>query len=250
MLSVLDLFSGIGGFTLAADRLGGFRTDTFVELNPYCQKILAKHWPDTPIHSDVRTFQPTQHYDVITAGFPCQDISHAGREAGIAGDRSGLFYEVIRLLRTIKPSYLILENVSNIVSQHQGDTLRTILGEIAGAGYDAEWAIVSARDVGACHLRKRWWCIAYPERTRLQGRWRQCGLRKGGAEVETGWSGGSSDWRDWRGYVSKPTICRGNDGLSNRVDRLMALGNAVVPACAAIPLQRVLDMERDAEHHA
>jgi DNA (cytosine-5)-methyltransferase 1 len=276
VLRVLDCFSGIGGFTLAADRLGGFETTQFVELDPFCSKVLQKQWPEVPIHGDIRTFTGNVgQFDVITAGFPCQDLSSAGKQAGLEGERSGLFYEVIRLARELQPRFVVFENVANLVSHKDGETFQEVLFQIARAGFDAEWAVVSARDVGACHLRKRVWIVAYatskcgddvrledageaPESELrnsdcadaadaddegLQGR-EPAGVCEHAAEW-TAWQGNPSGCglsADWRGYVSEPVLCRGDDGLSGRVDRLKALGNAVVPQAAMVPLRRVLQL--------
>jgi DNA (cytosine-5)-methyltransferase 1 len=278
-LRILDLFSGIGGFSYAAEQLvGGFKTVQFVECNPFCQRVLSTHWPAVPIYPDVTNYTASVgSCDVITAGFPCQDLSSAGKQAGLRGERSGLFYEVIRLARELQPRFVVFENVANLVSHKDGETFQEVLFQIARAGFDAEWAVISARDVGACHLRKRVWIVAYAAS--------ECGddvrLEDAGeaSESELGNSGckdvadaddkGSQGWEpaevcehtaewtawqgnppgcglsaDWRGYVSEPVLCRGNDGLSGRMDRLKALGNAVVPHCAAIPLQRVIQLNQ------
>jgi DNA (cytosine-5)-methyltransferase 1 len=245
MLRLLDTFSGIGGFSLAARWVGGFQTVQFVEREPYCQRILAKHWPDVPIHDDICTFQPRPgSFDVITAGFPCQDVSTAGKRAGIkVSTRSGLFYELMRVVRVVRPRFIVLENVAAIVS----DGLDTVLGELAQAGFYAEWACIKACDLGACHRRDRWWLVAYaPElfsHGQPAGHRRQCGP---GTLPEPR----NSCWRpaarrlnpDWRAYLSEPVICGGDARLPGRVDRLKALGNAVVPQVAMIPLQRVKDL--------
>ena len=159
-LRMIDTFSGIGGFSLAARWLGGFQTVQFVEWNPYCQQILAHQFPDIPIHDDITTFNPQPYSaDVVCGGFPCQDISLAGKQAGIKeGTRSGLFYELMRVVCMVRPQYVVLENVSAIISNGLG----TVLGELAEAGFDAEWACIPASAVGACHRRDRWWLIAYP----------------------------------------------------------------------------------------
>ena len=381
-LKILDTFAGIGGFSYAAEKLvRGFETTQFIEIDPYCQKILKKHWPHVPIHDDIKTFTayPGQ-YDVITGGFPCQDISTAGHQKGITKkSRSGLFYELIRVIRLVRPKYVILENVAAILN----NGLDIVLGELSEAGYDAEWAVISASSLGACHRRSRWWLVAYPNSDGYQGR---CSETRNkitpGQDTSGKWStntsdferqsddgnnqkesrtdenlSGSSDggeatssetggicklsertnnnqgtnrknnnkkdndrtlvserqsrvqlsqhrelgrdqttlennsiqqgddnsknkgmdnqesnvtnshsnrlqgevgsrtyrttWRtqnsrclnpDWRQYESKPVLRRGDDGLSNRVDRLRSLGNSIVPSVAAIPLQRVHDL--------
>jgi DNA (cytosine-5)-methyltransferase 1 len=243
-LRTLDLFSGIGGFSYAAEKLvGGFKTTAFVECEPFCQRVLAKHWPHVPLHNDVRTFQAAESsFDVITAGFPCQDISVAGKQAGLDGARSGLFYEVIRLAREIRPQFLVLENVANLVSHQNGETFQEVLFQIARAGFDAEWAVVSARDVGACHIRKRIWVVAYTSEQHLQRCWTegQPVLSVPSGQKRALWSSqGVMLSPDWRSYASEPVLCRGDARLSNRVHRLGVLGNAVVPQAAAIPLGRV-----------
>ena len=167
-LKILDTFAGIGGFSYAAEKIiGGFQTTQFIEIEPYCQKVLKKHWPNVPIHDDIKTFTafPGQ-YDVITGGFPCQDISTAGRGKGITQEtRSGLFYELIRVIRMVRPKFVILENVAAILN----NGMDIVLGELSEAGYDAEWAVISASSLGACHRRSRWWLVAYPNSNGYQG---------------------------------------------------------------------------------
>jgi len=243
MLKLIDTFAGIGGFSYAAERIvGGFETIQFVEIEPYCQKVLCKHWPLVPIHDDIKTFKPTLGMaDVITGGFPCQDISFAGRQAGIVEGqtRSGLFYELMRVIRTIRPKYVVLENVAAITS----NGLDVVLGSLAEAGYDAEWACIRASDVGACHRRDRWWLIAYPNCKGAQGLGAKRQLREVGQEISIDWRSSSKLLSPaWESYLSKPLLCRGDDGLSRRVDRLKCLGNSVVPQCAAIPLLRVKEL--------
>ena len=157
---MLDTFAGIGGFSYAATKLvGGYRTTQFIEIDPFCQKILKKHFPFTPIHDDIRTFTaiPGQ-YDVICGGFPCQSISVAGNRAGITEEsRSGIFYELMRVIRMVRPRFVVLENVAAILN----NGLDIVLGELSQAGYDAEWSVISASSLGACHRRSRWWCVAY-----------------------------------------------------------------------------------------
>ena len=306
-LRMIDTFSGIGGFSLAARWLGGIKTVQFVEREPYCQRILAKHWPTVPIHDDICTFNPAPgSADIICGGFPCQDISTAGKQAGIKeGTRSGLFYELMRIVRMVGPQFVVLENVSAITS----NGMDTVLGTLAEAGFNAEWACIPAADLGACHRRDRWWCVAYannagmetsrPEqfaaRTEQRGELAVVyaphmlsdgqpaghGGQSGGRAVPESGDGSSAGdaadsngqrqqelnpaaqpshsewlgWRDaarrlnpdWRRYLSEPVLCRGDDGLSGRVDRLKALGNAVVPQVAMVPLARVLELAAQLE---
>jgi len=159
-ITILDTFAGIGGFSYAADKLvGGFKTTQFIEINPFCQKILNKHWPDIPIHNDINTFTAgIGQFDCITGGFPCQDISVAGNQKGITQEsRSGLFYSLMRVIRMVRPRFVVMENVAAILN----NGLDIVLGELSQAGYDAEWAVISASSLGGCHRRSRWWCVAY-----------------------------------------------------------------------------------------
>ena len=168
-LKILDTFAGIGGFSYAAEKIiGGFETTQFIEIEPYCQKVLKKHWPNVPIHDDIKTFtaRPFQ-FDVITGGFPCQDISVAGLQKGITKQsRSGLFYELIRVICLVRPKFIVLENVAAILN----NGLDIVLGELSEAGYDAEWSVISASSLGACHRRSRWWLVAYPNNNGQQRR--------------------------------------------------------------------------------
>ncbi len=279
-ITMLDTFAGIGGFSYAAHKLvGGYETKQFIEIDPFCQNILNKHFPNVPIHDDIRTYTaiPGQ-FDVITGGFPCQDLSVAGRRAGITKQsRSGLFYELIRVIRLVRPKFVVMENVAAILN----NGLDIVLGELFQAGYDAEWSIISASSLGACHRRSRWWLVAYPNSFRCGGRdSKRCSVQKRtilsteqtrnemGSETErcSSFSSNSDSKRlqrqdfikmereiwtqgftrrlnpDWRSYVSKPILPRGSYGLSNRVDRTKSLGNSVVPQVAAIPLKRVHDL--------
>ena len=168
-LRILDGFAGIGGFSYAAHKIvGGFETTQFIEIDKFCRKLLAKRFPNIPIHDDVRTFTANLgEFDVLCSGFPCQDISVAGLQKGITKEtRSGLFFEVIRIIRMVRPKFVVLENVAAILN----NGLDIVLGELSEAGYDAEWAIVSCEDMGGCHRRQRWWCVAYPNSKGMEGR--------------------------------------------------------------------------------
>jgi DNA (cytosine-5)-methyltransferase 1 len=243
-LRVIDAFSGIGGFTLAAEKLGGFETICFIEKEPYCQKILKKHWSHIPVHDDILSFQPEMgSADVVCGGFPCQDISFAGKQAGInKGTRSGLFYELMRIICVVRPRFVVLENVSAIL----GNGLDTVLGHLSEAGFDAEWACIPASAVGACHQRDRWWLVAYSNNSGSQGLREELELHQGSGKVPFTWCHQPRmPEQNWRRFVSKPLLRRGDDGLSGRVDRLKALGNTVVPAVAQIPLARVLQLANE-----
>ena len=167
-MKVLDLFAGIGGFTLGLER-AGFETVAFCEIEPYAQKVLRKNWPEVPIYDDVRTITAERlasdgiGVDVITGGFPCQDISVAGNQAGIAdGTRSGLWSECARLIGELQPRYAIFENVTNLLNGERGAWFKRVLWDISALGYDAEWHCIPASELGAHHHRDRIWIIAYP----------------------------------------------------------------------------------------
>lgn len=158
-LSVLDLFSGIGGFSLGLEATGGFETAAFCEINPYARRVLAHHWPEVPIHGSVVDLCGADiTADVICGGFPCQDISLSGSGAGLDGDRSGLWFQFLRLIDEIRPRWAIIENVSAL----RGRGLDTVLRGLAAIGYDAEWHCVPASALGAPHRRDRIWIVAYP----------------------------------------------------------------------------------------
>ena len=192
MLRVLDLFSGIGGFSLGLERAGGFKTVAFCEIEPFPRRVLARHWPGVPIFEDVRTLS-ARHLtaagiavDVICGGFPCQDISVAGRGAGLAGERSGLWREFARLIGELRPGYVIVENVAALRSRGLGD----VLGDLAALGYDAEWHCIPASAVGAPHRRDRVWIVGYPDRAGRQGLAMEHGSQRQ-ETLETEWSGGT-----------------------------------------------------------
>src|SRR5580765_7038727 len=185
-MRLLDLFSGIGGFSIGLER-AGMRTVAFCEIDPYCRRVLARHWPTVPVYGDIRTLtakqiladaawdvcpeqttsgtkrqrvgQGGQFIEGICGGFPCQDISVAGKGAGIGGERSGLWSEYRRLVGELRPRYVIVENVSAML----GRGLSTVLGDLAALGYDAEWHCIPASAVGAPHRRDRVWIVGYPE---------------------------------------------------------------------------------------
>jgi len=228
-LRVLDLFSGIGGFSLGLERTGGFETAAFCEIEEFPRKVLAKHWPDVPIYDDVRALNADRlaadgiAVDVIAGGFPCQDISVAGRQLGLDGARSGLWAEIARLVGELRPRYVLLENVSNLLGLGFG----RVLGDLASLGYDAEWDCIPASYLGAWHRRDRIWVVSYPHGQRGPERrsetplLRQSDMSEQSARVAEKWPG--------RSNLPAPTLCGAGDGVPNRSHRLKALGNAVVP---------------------
>lgn len=149
-----SLFAGIGGMDLGLER-SGMQCSWQVEIDPYCQKVLQKHWPDVRRHDDVRTFPPIDgdgwNVDLIAGGFPCQDISYAGKGAGLNGDRSGLWFEFARIIRELEPRFVVVENVAALLTRG----IDSVLGTLASLGYDAEWNVLAASDFGAPHIRER-----------------------------------------------------------------------------------------------
>lgn len=160
--TLLDLFSGIGGFSLGLER-AGFKTVAFCEIEAFPRRVLAHHWPGVPIYDDVRDLTAVRlradgigDIDAICGGFPCQDISVAGKGAGLDGERSGLWREYARLVGELRPRFIFVENVGALRARG----LASVLGDLAAFGYDAQWHVVPAAAVGAPHLRERVWIVA------------------------------------------------------------------------------------------
>jgi DNA (cytosine-5)-methyltransferase 1 len=152
-----SLFAGIGGFDLGLER-AGMQCEWQCEIDPYARRVLEKHWPDVRRYDDVRTMLDYKPHavDLICGGFPCQDISNAGRRAGIDGERSGLWSEYARIIGTLRPRYVLVENVAALLGRGIG----RVLGDLSSLGYDAEWHVISAASVGAPHVRERVWIVA------------------------------------------------------------------------------------------
>ena len=244
-MKVGSLFAGIGGFDLGLER-AGFEIAWQVEIDPYCQRVLAKHWPAVTRYGDIREvdWHTVEPVDLLCGGFPCQDISLAGKGAGLTGERSGLWFEYAKAIEVLKPRYVLIENVSALRSRG----LDQVLGALASLGYDAEWHCIPACAVGAPHRRDRVWVVAYAScagrRSRgqssstrqeiahrsiemahstsagPQGHGAECELGQGQSEMQVSGSG-------W--WQSEPDVGRVAHGVPSRVDRLRALGNAVVP---------------------
>ena len=212
-----SLFSGIGGFDLGFERVG-IKTLWQVECDPYALKVLEKHWPDVPRYTDIRAVEwgTVPRPDIVSGGFPCQDISEAGHGDGLAGARSGLWRFMAMVVSQIRPRYVVVENVSALLYRGLG----RVLGDLSEIGYDAEWEIISACALGAPHTRERVFIVAYPQSERgLQLRWLQ-----------------QPKNRQKKGYICQwphqPEPVRMADGIPNRIHRLKCLGNAIVPQVA------------------
>lgn len=242
-MNVLDLFSGIGGFSLGLER-AGMRTVAFCEIEPFQRAVLRKNFPNVRQYDDVRTLTAETlardgiGVDVICGGFPCQDISAAGKGAGIEGERSGLWSEIARLVGELRPRFVIVENSSMLLNRG----LVKVLGDLAAIGYDAEWECVPAASVGAPHIRDRIWLLAYPGQELREDVRGQFGFRDvlprrdNRAKAEWGEDRelaplvpgvdprAPSDW-----WLHQSRVDRTANGLPGQLDRVGACGNAVVP---------------------
>jgi DNA (cytosine-5)-methyltransferase 1 len=266
-----SLFSGIGGFELAGEWCG-HETIWQSEIDPYCVSLLSERFPRARQLGDIRyiDWSTVERPDIITGGFPCQDISGAGKGAGLEGARSGLWFEFARCIREVRPGFVIVENVRRLLTIHGGRDFGTVLRTLAELGYDAEWSVYGASDVGANHIRKRAWILAYANsrlkkesdealragRTSAQSgsqdvshsgsigqegkRHRLQAERERERDVARSSTAGSDHARDPRlpsWWTLEPEVGRVVDGVSSRMDRIAGLGNAIVPACA-LPLYR------------
>jgi len=233
-----SLFTGIGGIDLGLER-AGMECAWQVEIDPFCQKVLAKHWPEVARYEDIR--EVGSHnlgpVDLICGGFPCQDISYAGKGSGLSGERSGLWREMLRTIRMVRPRLALVENVAALLRRGMG----RVLGDMAESGYDAEWDCLPAAAFGARHFRERVFIIATPgvlantpiinqgDMGRLPPsveRWR----RLGEPNSETGWL-----------WPNESGVGRRAYGVPRGVDRLRCLGNAVVPQVAEWMGRRLID---------
>lgn len=184
----VDLFSGIGGFALAAS-WAGYQTVQFVEIDRFCQQVLHKHWPEVNIHDDIRTFDGTSlagTIDLLTGGFPCQPYSVAGKRAGESDDRA-LWPEMRRVIAEVRPRWVVGENVAGFVSMGLDD----LLADLASLGYETGALVVPAAAVGAPHRRDRIWIVAHAEREPVRAD------RRGGDAVAAGADQGAGSQRQW-----------------------------------------------------
>ena len=266
-MNCMDLFAGIGGFALA-ERWMGWETKVCVEIDPYCQRILKHHFPKSEIHGDIKTFDGTKYrgtIDLITGGFPCQPFSSAGKRKGTSDDRY-LWPEMLRVIREVAPRWIVGENVRGLVNWSGGLVFEQVCADLEAEGYEVQPFILPACAVGAPHRRERIWFVAYfnkctegPSRTsagtfeqrsynndepkewreQTEQRFRCSDVLRNATDTNTGrfkecwpkWFTSRELTQDY-GLTSEPGICRGDDGFPYRVDRLKALGNAIVPQVA------------------
>ena len=259
-LTFVSMFAGIGGLDLGLERAGHTCVGQ-VEIDPYCTRVLEKHWPNLWRHDDITTLDPKDipEADLWVGGFPCQDISNAGKRAGIHGPRSGLFFRVIRLVRQVRPDYVVFENVAAIL----GRGLDAVLVALAESRYDAEWDTIPAAALGAPHMRDRTFVVAYAQGRGLSGI--DLSVRSGRpceAAVDTAWlreivpdphsprrtddqgrcarlaeapkppPPGAIAGRPGSWWEIEPDVERVVHGVPDALDRVGALGNAVVPQVA------------------
>jgi len=254
----LALFAGAGGGLLATKHLLGWNTICYVEWNEYCVEVIKAriedgYLDDAPIWDDVRTFngQPWRGcVDIITAGFPCQPFSTAGKRNG-ANDERNMWPSTIRIIREVRPPYVLLENVPGLLSAVDDAAtfphsyFGTVLGDLAQSGYDARWRVLSAAEVGAPHKRDRVFIVAHarmyglaqaeqPRANRTQGE-RRISIRAGTARL-------CADRQPDR-WLADTSIQRTGDGLAHRVDRLKAVGNGQVPAVVATVWQLLTESD-------
>lgn len=279
LMRALDLFTGYGGITLALE--GYVRPIGYCEIEEYAQKIISYRMADgslprAPIFADIKNLRGSIGVcDIIYGGFPCQDISSAGRGAGLAGERSGLFYEIIRLAKEINPSFVFLENVPAIRTRG----LREVIGAFTEIGYDCRWTCISAESIGAPHKRERWFLLAHTNSDRFSARIsfqagnkdkgfqsRRVGQKQSVAnnfhnspgerlerwlEPEAAWQtlakcSSAGQYFGIQG-LPEPAILRDADGFKNRSHRLKAIGNGVVPLQVRTAFEKLLGIIHGAE---
>jgi DNA (cytosine-5)-methyltransferase 1 len=268
MLTFGELFAGIGGFSLGLER-AGMKCKWQVEIEPYARAVLKKHWPEVPKHDDVRTFPPQGDYsvDLICGGFPCQDISVAGKGAGLEGERSGLWHDFARIICAVQPTWVVIENVPALTYRGLGH----VLGDLAEIGFDAEWHCIPASAVGAPHRRERVWIVAHSNRQRREevseqqfvSRWEPSpetifSQQAGGQKVAHANCSRRKQQRrpqpipaeqfaaecgGW--WESEPDVGRVAHGVPSRVDRLRCLGNAVVPQVVEVIGRAIVEHEKN-----
>lgn len=231
-LTIGSLFSGIGGLDLGVERATGGTVTWQCEADPYCRRVLAKHWPGVPIFQDVVGLEPPP-VDMLIGGFPCQDISPAGKKVGIDGGKSGLWGEYARIIGLLLPRFVFIENIADLASRG----LARVLGDLASFGFNAEWDTLGACCVGAPHRRERLFILAardtnsnsksaisvHDEALRVQG---LVVADSQSPRLEREGIPGSAAQRDrWN---AESGIRRVDDGTPHRMDRLRGLGNSVV----------------------
>lgn len=227
-----SIFTGIGGIDLGLER-AGFEIAWMVEIDPYCRKVLDRHWPHVRKYADVHEVNPDElePVDLLAGGFPCQPVSLAGK-LQTQDDPRWLWPEFARFIRCLRPRFALMENVPGLLVRGMGD----VLGDLASLGYDAEWEVLPAAAFGAAHLRERVFIVAYPagvhwstRRVLEESSRRQSQAQpRGFPSVPMVAAGGARG----TGLEREPRLARLVHGVPHRMERLIALGNAVYPAVA------------------
>lgn len=246
-MRVGSLFSGIGGLDLGLER-AGMRIVWQVEIDPFCRTVLEKHWPHVPKYGDIRQIrgEELEPVDLIAGGFPCQPVSVAGKKRGQEDER-WLWPEFARIIRAVRPQYVLVENVPGLLVRGMGD----VLGDLAALGYDAEWTLLSAENFGFPHKRERIFIVAYPS-----GFGCKSGIIKPvvfGKNLRTAPQNEAYEFQTTRGRsgrvfgVPYGRICRVVNGVADRLDRFRfrALGNAVVPQVAEAIGRAIITHSKD-----
>jgi len=225
-MNVGSLFSGIGGIELGLERVG-FNTKWFIEKDEHARAILKQRFPRATIYEDVQKvhYRELEVVDILTGGFPCQDLSKAGKGKGLEGSRSGLWRYYFKAIREIRPKFAIIENVPNLLKKG----FCSVLTDLATIGYNAEWQCLPVSAFGGLHRRQRLFIVAYPNSygcigifgTKIEKR---CNLDKINFTLTEGLAVGS--------WPFKPCVGRVVDGIPRRVDRIKRLGNSVCPIVA------------------
>jgi len=265
----LDLFSGIGGFALAADRVFGEVEHVFCEIDPFCQAVLKKHWPKATIYGDIKTLtnpdwswelQPkgskqdkrgrTGYPFILTGGFPCQPFSIAGQRKGTGDDRY-LWPEMFAVIRNMLPEWIIAENVRGLASWNDGMVLETVCANLEGEGYEVQPLVIPACAVNAPHRRDRVWIVAHHTSIDVGRRgWKAAGHNRKRDRKRS--HEGRPDWHeDWPTVAAR--LCTLDDGLPNGLVRprgwrnaaLKAAGNAIVPQVAMQIFQAIKEASND-----
>ena len=241
----LDLFSGIGGFALAAG-WAGFETVGFCEIEPYCQAILKKHWPNVPIHGDIKALDGTAYRGVtlLTGGFPCQPFSNAGKRRGKDDDRY-LWPQMLRVIQEARPDWIVGENVVGII----GLALDQVCSDLEAEGYEVEPIIIPACGVDAQHRRNRIWIIARGGGDVADPQSQQSSSDDNRSEQTETFESQQGEFRGSdcgkmreRNWATEPSVGRVAHGISNRVDRIKGLGNAIVPQVAYQIIKGIRDL--------
>lgn len=243
-MNYLDLFHGIGGFALGAYWAGmKFENHFCSDIEPYAQELYKLRFPDSIQLGDITKINtadlPAGDW-IISGGFPCQDISCAGKGEGIHGEKSGLWFDYARIISNLRPRYAIMENVGELIRRG----MEQVLGSLAEVGYDAEWGNISASSIGACHKRERYWIIAYPKGKRWNSMVKEIENECSGIntkmfdEVQRCFIASNMDVEpDFSQAIDN--IYRNDDGLPEGLDRFKGLGNAIVPQIAELLFKRI-----------